>query len=100
MSGVRGTLSGRGSPPGHTAWWALGLAGLALVIGIGLTRGLSDAGAGAVYSTVALACAATGGALLFPGDRALGAGLALLAASVLGVLGAAGRVAVANAGVT
>src|SRR5207248_2803636 len=89
-----------GWPGNGPAWWALGLAALALAIGVVLTRGLSDAAAGSVYTTVALACAVTGGGLVWPGDRVLGAGLALLAASVAGVLGAAGRVAVLVAGAT
>ncbi|WP_236796595.1 type VII secretion integral membrane protein EccD [Amycolatopsis sp. GM8] len=87
--------------PGHgPAWWALGLAGLALAIGVALTRGLRDAVAGSVYATVALACAVTGGGLVWPQDSVLGAGLALLVASVTGALVGAGRVAVLVAGAT
>lgn len=91
----------RSGPPWRgPGWWALGLAALALAIGVVLARGLRDAGAGTAYAAAALVCAFTGGGLLFADDRSrlLAAGAALSLTAVAGLLVMAGRAALLVAG--
>lgn len=95
-----------GPPWRGPAWWAFGLAALALALAVVLARGLPDAGAGSVYASVGLVCAFVGGVMLVADGHALGArqllaaGAALLVAAVIGLFGAAGRVAPLAAGAT
>ncbi|SFB35748.1 type VII secretion integral membrane protein EccD [Amycolatopsis marina] len=87
----------RAGPPWHAAGlWALGLAALLVLAGVGLARSMGDSGAGAVPAGLALPFAFTGGALVFAGDwpiSALGApqllfgSAAMVLVAVLGYLG-------------
>ncbi|GLY65107.1 type VII secretion integral membrane protein EccD [Amycolatopsis taiwanensis] len=91
-----------GPPWRGRAYWALGLAALALAVAVVLTRRLRDTGAGTGYAAAALACAFTGGGLLFAGDgplsalgaqHLLSAGAAVVLVALTGLAAWAGRMA-------